>query len=45
MYGCRIGGLASKAESFKKMFDVFWLVLTLGLFGIGLAYLAACDRV
>ena len=27
------------------MFDVFWLVLTLGLFGVGLAYLAACDRV
>jgi len=27
------------------MFDVIWLALTLGLFGIGLAYLAACDRV
>jgi len=29
----------------KVMFDVLWLVLTLGLFGVGLAYLAACDRV
>jgi hypothetical protein len=34
-----------KAESLTDMFDVIWLVLTLGLFGIGLAYLAACDRV
>ena len=29
----------------NDMFDVIWLVLTLGLFGVGLAYLAACDRV
>lgn len=35
----------SKAESLIDMFDVIWLVLTLGLFGVGLAYLAACDRV
>jgi len=27
------------------MFDAIWLVLTLGLFGVGLAYLAACNRV
>jgi len=26
------------------MFDIFWLALTLGLFGIGLAYLVACER-
>jgi hypothetical protein len=27
------------------MFDAIWLALILGLFGVGLAYLAACDRV
>ena len=26
------------------MFDLIWLVLTLGLFGVGLAYLTACER-
>jgi hypothetical protein len=26
------------------MFDAIWLALILGLFGVGLAYLAACDR-
>jgi len=26
------------------MFDFIWLVLILGLFGVGLAYLAACER-
>jgi hypothetical protein len=36
---------ACNAESSKDMFDVIWLALTLGLFGVGLAYLAACDRV
>ncbi|WP_268237567.1 hypothetical protein [Aliidongia dinghuensis] len=35
----------AKAESSEDMFDAIWLVLTLGLFGVGLAYLAACDRV
>jgi len=27
------------------MFDAIWLALVVGLFGVGLAYLAACDRV
>jgi hypothetical protein len=36
---------ARETESSKDMFDVIWLALTLGLFGVGLAYLAACDRV
>jgi hypothetical protein len=28
-----------------SMFDAIWLALILGLFGAGLAYLVACDRV
>jgi hypothetical protein len=28
----------------SAMFDILWLALTLGLFGIGLAYLVACER-
>jgi hypothetical protein len=28
-----------------SMFDVLWLALILGLFGVGLAYLVACDHV
>jgi len=28
-----------------SMFDLIWLALTLGLFGLGIAYLVACDRV
>jgi hypothetical protein len=28
-----------------SMFDAIWLALILGLFGVGLAYLVACDRV
>jgi hypothetical protein len=43
-HGCRHGGHACR-RSLYEMFDAIWLVLTLGLFGIGLAYLAACDRV
>jgi len=27
-----------------SMYDIIWLALTLGLFGIGLAYLVACER-
>jgi len=27
------------------MFDVVWLALILGLFGVGLAYLVGCDHV
>jgi len=27
------------------MFDAIWPALILGLFGVGLAYLVACDRV
>jgi hypothetical protein len=38
-------GCDVQAESLQDMFDAFWLALTVGLFGIGLAYLAACDRV
>jgi hypothetical protein len=26
------------------MFDIIWLVLIVGLFGVGLAYLSACER-
>jgi len=28
-----------------SMFDAIWVVLIFALFGVGLAYLAACDRV
>jgi len=27
------------------MFDAIWIALILWLFGVGLAYLVACDRV
>jgi hypothetical protein len=26
------------------MFDILWLALTIALFGVSLAYLAACER-
>jgi len=26
------------------MFDILWLVLITGMFGVGLAYLSACER-
>jgi hypothetical protein len=26
------------------MFDIIWMALTLGLFGVGIAFLAACER-
>jgi hypothetical protein len=26
------------------MFDILWMALTLGLFGVGIAFLAACER-
>jgi len=26
------------------MFDILWLVLITGMFGVGLAYLNACER-
>jgi hypothetical protein len=29
----------------RSMFDALWLALIFGLFGLGLAYLAACDQV
>jgi len=27
------------------MFDIIWLVVISGMFGVGLAYLVACDHV
>jgi len=27
------------------MFDVLWLVLITGMFGVGFAYLNACERI
>jgi len=26
------------------MFDIIWMALTLGMFGTGIAFLAACER-
>ncbi len=31
--------------SAAAMFDVYWIALTLVLFGIGFAYIAGCDRI
>jgi len=26
------------------MFDIVWMALTLGMFGVGIAFLSACER-
>jgi hypothetical protein len=36
---------ASRHSRSPSMFDLVWLALILGLFGVGLAYLVGCDQV
>lgn len=40
----RTDGQGPSCKRSPFMFDIIWLVLILGLFGVGLAYLSACER-
>jgi hypothetical protein len=39
-----MGGQSVRMRRFYSMFDIVWMALTLGLFGVGIAFLSACER-